>query len=72
MTENVTAKIYDLAVPEMTVDGALSQDIQMRTLESILKGQEHKETLPPGKIFTYSLLKQIREDSEMRGWRPKP
>lgn len=63
-------KTYDVSRPAMTPDGTVSEGLQRRALENVLKRLGQKEFPPLEAIFDYSLTRKIRAELEFQGWRP--
>ncbi len=70
--EDFAGKIYDVTRPVMTSDGTVSEDLQRKSLEPLLKRLGQKEPPPLERIFNYSLLRKIRTDLETERWKPGP
>jgi len=67
------AKAYDQVVrPAMTQDGTLSQDMQAKAVEHVLKRLDLKEAPPLAKIFDFSLARKVIGELQAKGWRPVP
>jgi NitT/TauT family transport system substrate-binding protein len=67
--EDFAGKIYDVTRPVMTSDGTVSEDLQRKSLEPLLKRLGQKEPPPLERIFNYSLLRKIRADLVAEGWK---
>ncbi|HTN72837.1 MAG TPA: ABC transporter substrate-binding protein [Methylomirabilota bacterium] len=70
--EDTAAKIYDVIRPGMTQDGAVSEQIQRKSLEHVVERAGVKEAPRLDKIFDYSLLAKIRQELRTKGWKPEP
>ncbi len=65
------AKAYDQVVrPAMTQDGTLSQDMQAKAVEHVLKRLDLKEAPPLAKIFDFFLARKVMGELQAKGWRP--
>jgi ABC-type nitrate/sulfonate/bicarbonate transport system substrate-binding protein len=73
VNETVAANAYDQVVrPAMTHDGTLSQEMQSKAVEHVLKRLDLKEAPPLGKIFDFSLARKVIADVQSKGWKPRP
>jgi ABC-type nitrate/sulfonate/bicarbonate transport system substrate-binding protein len=73
VSETQAAKAYDQVVrPAMTQDGTLSQDMQAKAVEHVLKRLDLKEAPPLGKIFDFSLARKVIGELQSKGWKPVP
>ena len=73
VNESVAANAYDQVVrPAMTLDGTLSQEMQSKAVEHVLKRLDLKEAPPLGKIFDFSLTRKVIAELQSKGWRPGP
>lgn len=68
--DSQAAKAYDRVVrPALTQDGTLSQEMQARAVEHVLKRLELKEAPPLAKIFDFSLARKIAAELQSKGWK---
>jgi NitT/TauT family transport system substrate-binding protein len=73
VSESVAAKAYDNVVrPSLTQDGTLSQEMQAKAVEHVLKRLEIKEAPPLSKIFDFSLARKVIAEVRSKGWKPGP
>jgi ABC-type nitrate/sulfonate/bicarbonate transport system substrate-binding protein len=73
LTDSVAAKAYDSVVrPSLTQDGTLSQDLQAKAVEHVLKRLELKEAPPLSKIFDFSIARKVIAEIQAKGWKPVP
>jgi len=73
VSEAQAAKAYDQVVrPAMTQDGTLSQDMQAKAVEHVLKRLDLKEAPPLAKIFDFSLARKVMGELQTKGWKPVP
>jgi ABC-type nitrate/sulfonate/bicarbonate transport system substrate-binding protein len=73
VSEGQAAKAYDQVVrPAMTQDGTLSQEMQAKAVEHVLKRLDLKEAPPLGKIFDFSLTRKVITEIQAKGWKPVP
>jgi NitT/TauT family transport system substrate-binding protein len=73
VSEAQAAKAYDQVVrPAMTQDGTLSQDMQAKAVEHVLKRLDLKEAPPLAKIFDFSLARKVIGELQAKGWKPLP
>ena len=71
LSDGQAAKAYDQVVkPSMTQDGTLSQEMQAKAVEHVLKRLELKEAPPLAKIFDFSLARKISAELQAKGWKP--
>jgi ABC-type nitrate/sulfonate/bicarbonate transport system substrate-binding protein len=71
VNESLAAKAYDHVVkPAMTQDGTLSQDMQAKAVEHVLKRLDLKEAPPLAKIFDFSLTRKVIAELRSKGWKP--
>ena len=73
ISEAQAAKAYDQVVrPALTQDGTLSQAMQAKAVEHVLKRLDLKEAPPLAKIFDFSLAQKVMAELQSKGWRPGP
>lgn len=73
VSEAQAAKTYDQVVrPALTQDGTLSQEMQAKAVEHVLKRLDLKEAPPLAKIFDFSLARKVAAELQSKGWRPGP
>ena len=70
--EDQAGRYYDVYRLAMTSDGTVSEELQRRSLDNVLKLVGVKEPPPLEKIFDFSLARKARAQLEAEGWRPKP
>jgi ABC-type nitrate/sulfonate/bicarbonate transport system substrate-binding protein len=71
VNESLAAKAYDHVVkPAMTQDGTLSQDMQAKAVEHVLKRLNLKEAPPLAKIFDFSVTRKVIAELRSKGWKP--
>jgi len=70
--KELAAKIYDAVRPAMTADGSVSEELQRKALEHVLKRMGAKESPSMERIFNYALARRIRAELDAKGWRPGP
>ena len=54
----------------MTQDGTLSQEMQTKAVEHVLKRLDLKEAPPLTKIFDFSLTRKVVAEFQAKNWRP--
>ena len=69
---DLAEKVYDMVLPGLTADGSLSQEMQKRLLEFILRIQGIKEPAGVERIFDFSAARRVRADLESKRWKPEP
>ena len=73
VSEAQALKAYDQVVrPAMTPDGMLSQEMQAKAVEHVLKRLDLKEAPPLGKIFDFSLARKVSGELQAKGWKTGP
>jgi NitT/TauT family transport system substrate-binding protein len=71
--EDLAAKAYDQVVrPAMTQDGTLSEELQKRAVEHVLKRLDVKEPPALSRIFDFSMARRVITDLQTKGWQPGP
>jgi NitT/TauT family transport system substrate-binding protein len=71
VSEAQAVKAYDQVVrPALTQDGTLSQDMQAKAVEHVLKRLDLKEAPPLAKIFDFSLARKVMGELQAKGWKP--
>lgn len=69
--EKVAGTAYDQVVrPSLTQDGTLSQEMQTKAVEHVLKRLDLKEAPPLTKIFDFSLTRKVMAELQAKNWRP--
>jgi hypothetical protein len=56
----------------MTQDGTLSQEMQGKAVEHVLKRLDLKEAPPLAKIFDFSLTRKVIAELQSKSWKPGP
>ena len=70
--EDIGAKIYTALLPAMTADGSTNARSQKRVVEEYLGLVGLKDPPPLERVFSYSMLRKVRDELETRGWKPAP
>ena len=70
VSDELSAKMYDIALPAMTRNGVVAPDVQRRFLELMLKLQGGKESPPLETLFDFSWAQRANTELEARGWKP--
>ncbi|MBI4489331.1 MAG: ABC transporter substrate-binding protein [Deltaproteobacteria bacterium] len=70
--EELAGKNYDAIRPAMTGDGTVTEEVQKKAIESILKLGGIKELPPLERIFSYSHVRSVRAELDRAGWEPGP
>jgi NitT/TauT family transport system substrate-binding protein len=71
VNEAQAVKAYDQVVrPAMTQDGTLSQDMQAKAVEHVLKRLDLKESPPLTKIFDFALTRKVIGELQAKNWKP--
>jgi ABC-type nitrate/sulfonate/bicarbonate transport system substrate-binding protein len=70
---DLAAKAYDQVVrPAMTPDGTLSEELQQKAVEHVLKRLDVKEAPPLSRIFDFSMTRKVATDLQTKSWKPGP
>jgi hypothetical protein len=56
----------------MTQDGTLSEELQKKAVEHVLKRLDVKEPPALSRIFDFTIARRIIADVQARGWQPGP
>ena len=70
ITEDLGARIYDIARPAMTPDGILSDELQKKALAPMLERLGKRDAPPLDKFFNFSLARKARGELDAIGWKP--
>jgi NitT/TauT family transport system substrate-binding protein len=70
--KDLAAKIYDLVLPGLTLDGSLDMEFQKKVLEFVTKVQGIKEPATVGKVYDFTPLRKIRAELVPEKWNPAP
>lgn len=71
--EDLAAKAYDQVVrPAMTQDGTLSEELQKKAVEHVLKRLDVKEPPALSRIFDFTMARRVITDLQRKGWQPGP
>jgi len=70
ISEDLGAKIYDIARPAMTPDGILNEELQRKALAPMLERLGKRDVPPLDKFFNFSLARKARAELDATGWRP--
>lgn len=69
--EDLAVKAYDQVVrPAITQDGTISQEMQKKAVEHVLKRLDLKEAPPLSKIFDFSITRKVSAELQTKGWKP--
>jgi ABC-type nitrate/sulfonate/bicarbonate transport system substrate-binding protein len=72
ISKELAAKIYDGVRPALTAEGSVSEELQGKALEHVVKRMGIREYPPLEKIFNYALARRIRAELDAKAWRPGP
>jgi ABC-type nitrate/sulfonate/bicarbonate transport system substrate-binding protein len=73
VSDKVAANAYDRVIrPAMTQDGTLSQEMQTKAVEHVLKRLDLKEAPPLSRIFDFSLTRKVTAELRSKSWKPVP
>jgi len=71
--EDLAAKAYDQVVrPAMTQDGTITQEMQRKAVEHVLRRMDLKEAPPLNRIFDFSITRKVIAELQAKGWKPGP
>ena len=69
--EDLAAKAYDEVVrPALTQDGTLSEELQKKAVEHVVKRLDLKEVPPLSRIFDFAMARRVATDLQTKGWKP--
>ena len=57
-------------MPAMTSHGALSEDVQWKAIEHVVKQMNLKEPPRMQRIYVFAPLEKARRQLESQGWKP--
>jgi NitT/TauT family transport system substrate-binding protein len=66
----LAGRIYDLAHPAMTPNGALSDELQRKATDHVAKQMNLKEPLDLKKVYDFTFVERARQQLEAQGWKP--
>jgi NitT/TauT family transport system substrate-binding protein len=69
---DLAAKIYDLVLPGLTVDGSLDPEFQRKVLDFTTRVQGIKEPGAVEKVYDFTPVRKIRAELEAGKWKPGP
>jgi ABC-type nitrate/sulfonate/bicarbonate transport system substrate-binding protein len=73
VSDSQAVKAYDQVVrPALTQDGTLSQEMQAKAVEHVLKRLDLKEAPPMTKIFDFGLTRKVMSELQAKNWKPGP
>jgi ABC-type nitrate/sulfonate/bicarbonate transport system substrate-binding protein len=67
---DLAAKIYDLSIPAMTTYGALSEELQKKAIEHVVKQMNLKDPPNLHKLYDFTPVEKARRQLEAQGWKP--
>jgi hypothetical protein len=70
--DDMAAKIYDLVLPGLTVDGTLNPELQKKVLEFVFRVQGIKGTPAAEKFYDFAPVRRIRAELDAKKWKPIP
>src|ERR1043166_197153 len=68
--DDMAAKIYDLVLPGLTVDGTLNPELQKKVLEFVFRVQGIKGTPAAEKFYDFAPVRRIRAELDAKKWKP--
>ena len=73
VNDDLAAKAYDQVVrPALTPDGTLSEELQKKAVEHVLKRLDVKEPPALSRVFDFSMTRKVVIDLQTKGWKPGP
>jgi ABC-type nitrate/sulfonate/bicarbonate transport system substrate-binding protein len=72
ISNDLAAKIYDLAKPAMDFDGTVSVESQKQAINLLLKTQNVQESAPLDKVFDFDLARKLHAELQSQRWKPRP
>lgn len=66
----LAGKIYDLALPAMTPYGVLTEEVQKKAIEHVVKQMNLKEPPNLQKLYDFGPAEKSRRQLEAQGWKP--
>ena len=63
-------RIYDLSIPAMTTSGALTEDVQRKAIEHVVKQMNLKEPPNLQRIYDFAPVEKARRQLEAQDWKP--
>ena len=67
---DLAAKIYDLSIPAMTTYGALSDELQKKAIEHVVKQMNLKDPPNLQKLYDFTPAEKAHRQLEAQGWKP--
>ena len=68
---DLAAKAYDQVVrPALTPDGTLSEELQKKAVEHVLKRLDVKEPPALSRVFDFSMTRKVVTELQTKGWKP--
>ncbi|MGH7873616.1 MAG: ABC transporter substrate-binding protein [Candidatus Binatia bacterium] len=63
------ARVYDLSMPATTTHGALTEEVQRKAIEHVVKQMNLKEPPNLQKIYDFAPVEKARRQLESQGWK---
>ena len=63
-------RIYDLSIPALTTHGALTEELQRRAIEHVVKQMNLKEPPNLQRIYDFAPVERARRQLEAQDWKP--
>ena len=67
---DLAGRSYDLSMPATTSHGALSEELQWKAIEHVVKQMNLKEPPNLQRIYDFAPLEKARSQLELQGWKP--
>ena len=70
LTKTNATRMYDIAQPVMTKDGTVSEELQKRYFDVVVKVRKVKNPKPYKNFIDFSLIKEVAGELKAQGWKP--
>jgi ABC-type nitrate/sulfonate/bicarbonate transport system substrate-binding protein len=67
---DLAGRIYDLSIPATTTSGALTEDVQRKAIEHVVKQMNLKEAPNLQRIYDFAPVEKARRQLEAELWKP--
>jgi ABC-type nitrate/sulfonate/bicarbonate transport system substrate-binding protein len=66
---DLAARIYDLSIPATTPHGVLTEEVQKKAIEHVVKQMNLKEPPNLQRIYDFSIVEKARRQLDSQGWK---